>query len=238
MKTLSKWAKATPVKARWLIALSHVLVVLNAFFLGILLFLSDWETPPLLLSAVAGIFCLSYLLYPKKGIEKGLFRHSYARQKTHDFSLVLSSGLVIALGVNHFAGREEVPVTRQMNTRLMSLPSRTESVAANRPEIFQQLNMNPRELKKQIRHELKSLKKEFREHNKQKKGSVLGIIMFSLFTILGLLFLAYLIAGLACNLSCSGQEGLASVVLIAGGIGIALLLILAIQKISRMASDS
>jgi hypothetical protein len=232
MKTLSKWAKANPVKARWLIAFSHVLVVLNAICLGILLFLSDWELWRLLLPLAANVFFIAYLLYPKKGRKTGLFRHSYVRQKTHDFCLVFSYGLVIALGVTHFFNCEEVPATRQMATQWMSLPSITENAATNTPELFQQLKMKPRELKKQIRHELKQLKKDLRKQG-DNAGTEAAKVLLILLTIALALFLGYLITVLACNISCSGNEGLALVVWLGGGALIIFLTILAIRKITQ-----
>ena len=237
MKTLSKWARANPVTARILIACCHILLVLHACILGFALFVLDWGESRLLLTAAAIVFGISYLLYPKKSRKTGWFRHSYARQKTHDFSLVLSYALVIALGFNNFATREEVSPVPPDVPRQMSMVSAPESVVTSIPERFRHLNEKPRELKKQIRHELKALKKDLRKQGNKGMDDGAKIVLI-LLTIAATLLLGYLLTVLACNIACSGQEGLAWVVWLGGGAGLIFLMILVIRNIARAPEKS
>ena len=224
MKKLSKWGKRNPKSSRIIIAISHLLVLLNAVFFGTLLFIINWGTSKWLLAVAANLFFIAYIFYPKKSKKKKQFSNFYLRQKTYDFSLVVFYSVVIAFGVNNF-------LIKNSNINNSALqPAAT--FIAHKPKSENKITkqIKPKEIRKQIKHDLRRLKKELKSQ-KNKGGEKNLKIFLTLLTIGIAVLLGYLIAGLSCSLSCFGQGGLAGVVLLVGWIGTAWLGIIAIDHI-------
>lgn len=234
MKKLSKWAKINPNLSRSIIAFSHLLVVINAVCFGTLLFIFNWGESKWLLAVVANLFFISYIFYPKKSKEKNQLRPSYIRQKAHDFSLVIFYSVVIAFGVNNFLIQNNYDhnLVRQPTAKFIVHKPKSENPTTIRKNLKSKVKGKIKKLRKQIKYELRELKNELKKQND--KGGVIALkILLTLLTIGVALLLGYLIAALACNLSCSGEEGLAWVVLILGWGGIIWLGIIAIKNIFR-----
>lgn len=242
LKKLSQWAKINPKLARIIIAISHVLVYVNSIFLGILLFLFDWGASKWLLVIVANLFFISYIFYPKKSKKKNKrncsylqYNRHYIRQKAHDFSLVISYSIVIALGVNNFLmqpihGNNKV---QQPIAKFIVYKPKVENHTTNRKQLKSEFKQKFKKVRKQIKQELRNLKKELKK-KKDKKGSRLVKLLLFLLTVAAAVVLGFLILALSCNLSCSGKEGLAWVVLFLGWTGIIWLGIIVLKKIFRM----
>lgn len=234
MKELSRWARRNPIVARWLIALGHILVILNALISGVLFFLMNIGHPGLLLFIVANAFFLIYIFYPdKKGYgSKGL--SFYYRQKAHDLGLVLTCWMVIALGVNGFLTSNSTTRTSQ------DIPEAQFIVYRSHPEKFK----TPVERAigavkgwfrdtrvKVVRHV-----DEFRRSLKQRGLIDKPLVEKILLTILTLAVAAgvgIMVAGFSCNLACSGHTGLAWVVLIIGWGGIIWLGFIVLRNVYR-----
>ena len=237
MKKLSQWAKINPTTARIFIVIGHLLAMLNALFFGVLLFIFNKEYSWLFLVIMANIFFVAYFLYPKKGKKKGLFRYSYARQKLHDFTLVLSCSLAIALGFNNLFTQTYHNYSHNYSHNLTQPTARLVVHKTFSKEetksLKSALKVKAQNLRKEIRHELRALKKELKIQKKE--GDQEGLKVLLILLTIGLaLLLAYVIAALSCSLSCSGNEGLAVAVLVLGWGGILWLGILAIKNILKM----
>lgn len=240
MKRLSRWAKHNPVKSRVIIAFSHIIVMLSAFGLGALLFTLDWGYAQWPLAILTSVFSVAYILYPQKGRKSGLFRYSYARQKCHDFTLVVSYALLISVGFNNFlllndqgsdagAGQPHLVVTKQG-----SIPPSYATPGEKLKNYNRLLHYGKKEashLRKQLKSRFREFKKELRHQGKQ-RGTAENI--FAILLILALVvFLGLLIGLLACNVACSGNEGLAWVILIVGWLGVITLGVFLIRRVVK-----
>src|SRR5687768_5763666 len=103
MKKISFWSKNNPVKARIIIGISHLLIIMIAIFLGINSYVEDVRFSKTGLLLLATVFMVAYLLYPRKGIKEGLFKYSYRRRVKHDIVMLISFTFVLVIGVNQFA---------------------------------------------------------------------------------------------------------------------------------------
>jgi len=244
VKKFSKWGETNPKLARIIIALSHVLVFINAICLGILLFIFNWGESKWLLVIVANLFFISYIFYPKKSKKENKkngsylqYNRHYIRQKAHDFSLVLFYGIVISLGVNNFL-MQPIHVdnmVQQPTAKFIVHKPKLENQTTNRKQLKFEFKKKFKKVRKQIKQELRNLKKELKK-KKDKMGMRLVKFLLFLLTIGAAIFLGFLILVLSCELSCSGQEGLAWVVLLAGWTGVVWLGVIAIKKIIKMDS--
>ncbi len=216
MKKISKWAQHHPALARLIITISHLLIIANGLLAGLFLFLNDWQHARYTMCLLMFSFSLLFIFYPKRGQKTGLFKYSYRSQKTHDFGLVLFSFLMISVGSNNW-------LSQNMATEITSTPAATFIV-------HKQKKPSKKQVKKQVRKELRALKKKFKKR-KNKKGTDKNKILLSFLLFWAASSLAGLIGLLACNLSCSGNSGAATMVLYGGIIGIVILLALSIYLI-------
>ena len=232
MKNVSIWGKSNPKKARVIIASSHFLIVLFCAFLGFYLFVYEIKIPLWLTFALTNFFFIAYFLYPEKGQKKGFFKYSYIKQKSLDFILVVTYSFAIACALNQIAFIKEYKNVDQVNAKLIV------------HKVYPEVNLKPdktskseikksiRNIKKSIKAEMKALKKEFK---KRKDNGGFGFVQFLLvlLTLAAAIGLGWLVAALSCELSCSGQEGLAAAVLILGWGAIIWLGIIAFKKILK-----
>lgn len=232
MKNISRWAKANPNVSRSVIAVSHVLVVINSIIIGSLLFASSWGESKWSVVILANSFFILYVSYPKK--ERAVFslRYSYRRQKIYDFSLVLLYSAVIACGVNNLFAQASLDTYSAPSTVFKLISYRSEPTK----EIFPEQKLSTKKsIRANFKHKVKVLAKYLRDTT-ENSGSDLKKILLLLLSIGLTLLLGYLVAGLACNIACSGAEGLALVVLILGWGGIIWLEFIAIRSIGRLFS--
>lgn len=231
MKKLSRWAKDHPKSARIIIAISHVLAVLNAVVLGVFLYFNNWGEAKWPLLFLGNLFFLAYIFYPKKHRRKQSSRSAfYVRQKIHDFILVVSYSFVLVLGVNNFftISADQFAFTQQGKAVFIANRINADHSRVERKKLRSVAKTQVKQLKKQIRYEFQELKKEYKKQTGEKVG--LKILLIFL-TVVVALALGALVAALACELSCSGQEGLALVVIILGWGGIVWGGIIAVKNI-------
>ncbi len=232
MKNISRWAQANPTLSRMIIALSHVLVVGNSILLGSTLFALRWYVPPWSSIILANLFFILYVSYPQKGAKVFWLRYSYRRQKLYDFSLVVIYSAVLACGVNSlftFANQDSYsgPSSIAKFISYRSEPGK---------EITNQNDLKTKEtLRLKIKHKVKAIAKNLRKSTGNSGSDAAKIFLF-LLSVAVTIFLGYWIAALACNIACSGAEGLALVVWILGWGGIIWLEIIAIRAIGRLHS--
>ncbi len=216
MKKLSKWAQRHPIAARLIIAISRLLIIANGLLAGLLLFFNDWEHASYTLCLLIISFSLLFIFYPKRRHKSGPFKYSYRSQKTHDFGLVIFSFLMLSVGTNNW-------LAKNISNTTSATPIATFIV-------HKQKKPSKRQFKKQLRKELRALKKVFKKR-KNKKGTVLMRVLLTLLLIGLAVGLGLSIAVFSCNLSCSGQDGLAVLVAIVGFGGIIILSVLAIRNL-------
>ncbi|GEM_PF-1792126 len=222
MKNLSKWGQRNPIKSRMIIALSHLIIVPNACLLGIMTYLFDYEISHWALVILTNTFFVLYVLYPQKHQRMRFLTYSYLKQKTIDFSLVLTYSFIITAGVNHLSFTMDTydnyqEVSQAANVHLIAFKTKpnTELDKRQGQEIKPSFKNLRKQLKRNIKSKLKELKQEFKKQD-NKAGVVIAKIFLILLTLLLVAGLGYLVAVLACSIMCSGAEGLGWGVLFLG----------------------
>ncbi|KAA3631335.1 MAG: hypothetical protein DWQ02_16565 [Bacteroidetes bacterium] len=231
MKKLSLWAKNNPVKSRIVIGLAHVFGGINAIFLGLVLYITEFGYSPWLMFSIANLFFLAFFFYPQRRFSKGWFKYSYFRQKLHDFTLVVSGILAFALMCNNFLSLSSptVPIENG-EAKLIVHKDNSLPEAKTKKGFKSELKAESRQLRKNIKKELKELKRAWKAQKQNGNAGFVKALLIML-TIGVAVTLGMLVAALACNLSCSGYEALALIVLILGWGGIVWLGIIAIKNI-------
>lgn len=233
MKKLSKWAARHVLASRLIIVACHLLLLIGALGVGFLTYAFDIHLPAGLCFTLGNVFLLVYFLYPNKKQKSVFFKHTYIRQKSSDFLLVLIYPLVIASAINVFAFSPD-------SSRKSSGAKAVLIVDVIHPEVEQkskkaqkhELKEKFRKSKKAFKAKLKALKKDFRVKN-GKAPSTFEKILLLLLALAGASILAFGVTALACSLSCSGQGALAAILAIVGAVGILWLLVIAIKAIFR-----
>lgn len=232
MKKISRWAKAHPRQARLILVLAHVCIAFGSFTCGFLTYFADIAVPTWLPILLANCFFIAYFLYPQKDATEGWFKFSYLRQKSHDFILSTSYALLIVAGLNvwlfsNIDGSINQAMASPVLTAQHLKPAGLDEKTTKKHKITD-LKASFQELKTAI----KTYKAEQKAANNSAGGGG-GKGWLIALTILGALVLGYIITALACGIACSGQEGLAYALLIAGWGGIIWLSIILIKKIAR-----
>lgn len=236
LKNISLWAKNNKYKAWVLIALFQLLMAGIAMASGLSFYLLNIAIPYWLIPLSFTAFGLAYVLYPSRRDRGGWLAYTYHRQKLADFSLLFSTAIIIATATYNFCVQplQTSSTVGQVSAKFIVLGSEDHK-AAEAPKLSKkELRKKFRKHRKEIKKQLKKFKKQWRTNKKKgEKGDtflkialVLGVLLLT--TVLG-----YLVAALACNLSCSGNGTAASIVLIVGWaatLGLAVFAIIRIFK--------
>jgi hypothetical protein len=221
MKKISLWARKNKMKARILIVLIH----LALFYLGIEAGRIFWQLDIILSIWILCMALLVYVsaiaLYPKK-TDSRLNQDkekSYRTQKTTDFLLGLSAFVMISFLSNQYFSKGESEISG-------FFVNMVRGASIGKCESVEVWKYGSAEVKLS-RHEKKMLKREFfkqcvryakaRATGDSVSGGQAVLIILTIIAAVGLL---YLLAGLACSLSCSGMDGLAILVAVLGITGI------------------
>ena len=235
MKTLSRWAANHPQKARFIIVIAHLIVALIAILLGFMSYLENIRMPAEMSIVLLMVFGVAALFYPRIGRKTGLWKHSYTRQKSHDFILVISSAFMLMCGVNSelfrpMQGLEMTLPKAQPKAQFMSL-----NTANGHSDYSFDQKRGERKYRKSLRKSLKKQARLFKQQ--QKRNTTTGFMLMKILatTLIVALSLVggYYIAILSCSLSCSGSGGLATIVFIFGSLGIGAIGIMFLQFIWR-----
>jgi hypothetical protein len=186
-RRISRWAARRPRWAQAMIVSTALVGGAISLLLGKFWGDDGVRLPVFLTTALTVIFGAGILFYPIKRVASIFFRHSYVRQKMHDFALALSGSLLLVCVGNRVTFDDEfcVPLTHVFEK--MDKTSSTQELT---------------------HHEVGS-------PDPPNSGNGWRLIVTVLATLaLGLA--GFVIAAAACNLSCNGQDGLAALVLIGG----------------------
>jgi small neutral amino acid transporter SnatA (MarC family) len=236
MRKLSFWAKRNPWKSRIIITVSHLLLMLLGWYTGKAIFAMNISLPAYLLVFFILYYLAAVFIYPSKEEKKrSNGRWIYIKQKACDFSLAAAAyGMMICISNQPDSFLKNFQ-TVSGSLIITSSPAEGKPTAA---EILESLKCRD---KSTLTHEEKRiLKKEFKvqlknyvvaklKGNKAEGNKSLLIIL----AIIAAVGIVYLVAALACSLSCNGNEGAAILVLILGIAAIALGLYFVIRAINR-----
>lgn len=229
MKSISFLAKHNPWKARLIIVLSHILLIVIACWVGLKIFSYDFQLPAFLLYLFVLIFIIAAAFYPS------VKKKNYLRQKISDFSLAASTFCMIVC----LANNQSVSTTIFNTTNASS----NSSVVAGKetPKAEQILaSLKYRDKNTLTKTEKRILKKAFKDQltiyakakltGNKNAASDAALIILAIVAALGLL---YVVVALACSISCNGSEGAAIVLAVLGSAAIILGLVLVIKRLNR-----
>jgi len=237
MRTISNWARLHPATARILIILFHLTLGLIAYFLATELFKRNLILPGIVSTVCILLFIASVLFYPDRirGVKKT--NAGFIRQKTCDFLLAFC-GFVLAIFICNRVLFDQMPVTQPVQASIViekPLYKHAES-----KKLLDALKSGEIDKKDLTRKEKRILKDEFKYqlgqfvdaklHGDKARAGDAGLIIL---TIIGAGLLLYLVAALACTLSCNGSDAAALVVVLLGTAGIVFGLIAVLKAIKR-----
>lgn len=223
MRHISLWAFHHKWAARISLVLIYILLNITAFFFAEALHAENIRIPAYISYLLCLSFCIAFILYPSRK-EKSRYKNFYVFQKTMDGILITVSFLLVICTLDGF-------LTETNSFHYPSLSAAEAIVKPKRP--FPKIILQGKQISFMVKH-WKQVKKNYRLLRKTYKDSSKGGKVW-LIALASLVAAALLIGvmSLSCNLSCSGNEGAAAVVLILGVGLIVFLLIKIIQRIGR-----
>lgn len=231
MKRLSYWAKNHKWAARLAIVGSYIILNVLAYYWGMQLFKNSIIISPLAVMLIAVIFLAVASLYPDRKTKDKYGSKFYLYQKTCDLILVFSSVLLMISLVNRLSTSKLVDSAM---ASYIVFPEKPKDSVAKKYLTIQAFNNSMKDSTgKLLSWRLRKMQLKQQLHNINDDtdlpaGVKALLVILSIAAALGLM---YLVAGLACNLSCSGAEGLAAVVLFGGGFAVIFLTVVVIKAI-------
>lgn len=235
MKQLSFWARCHPKAARLLIIGSFILLTILGYASGVWLSELGIQLPALMLLIMLSVYFTGIILYPEKHLRTTIGKSSfYFRQKACDLMLAVSTFMLLVYLTNKpetfihsitYSSASKVPVSPVPGDSSSHSYKSIKDFSASMKDKDGNL-LKWKERKKLLKEQVRSIKKADNMSN----GAKAGLIILSVLVAIGLLFL---VAALACDLSCSGSEGAALLVGIGGTGLIIFLLVLVIKSINK-----
>lgn len=207
MRRMSEWASRHKVFSRWLLAASHAGLGLGSLFAGYHVGSEGYTVSGAWIEGSIAAFIASAFLYPKKS-GTGLWKGGFVRRKLHDLTLAATGAVMMfsaaATVPDHTLGQggHAAPMVSSMMSDEAS-PGTAEP-AASSSEFYAR---------------------------KPAEESVLLRIFLSLIALAIFLLLLFFISVFSCELSCSGNPGLAYILFFGGLALLILLLGLTLRKI-------
>jgi hypothetical protein len=234
MKKMSHWAKNHKPAARLTIIASFLLFTVLGIMTGSLLDDTGVSISPTIMLIFICIYLAAVIAYPAKALKN---RNSsaaafYIRQKSCDLLLAASTFCMITGLSNRsenlfsFSMPLNAAITSGFSFPKDSSVKKFKSIADFRASLKDE---NGKSLKWKEKKQF--LKEQIRAIKKDKDVSNAGKVVLIILSVAVALGLLYLIAALACNLSCSGSEGAATLVMIGGAGLVVFLFILALRAI-------
>jgi|CXWL01.1.fsa_nt_gi hypothetical protein len=235
MKKLSRWAKNHKRSSRIVIVVSFIALTALGIATGMLL----TDVGVSISSAAMFVFICIYfaglIAYPAKSLKgKKLSATAfYVRQKSCDWLLAASTFcMIVYLGnrpgeIFNYSSPLHAATTASSSFPKDSTINSYKTVTAFKASLKDEngKSLKWKEKKKLLKEQVRAIKKD----KEMSDGAKVALIFLSVLVALGLLFL---VATLACELSCNGSEGAAVLVTVGGAALVVFLLLLAIRAIT------
>jgi len=230
MRKISLWARHHRPSAISSLIVIKLLLAALAYYIGSALLDLSIHIPFFVLLSAMAVFLLAALLYPSRRQYSGSKKQRYTWQKSCDFTIAACCFLMIASLVNSNGAVSGITDSFASQVTTVKTPTAEEILAS----------LKYRDKSTLTRQEKRILKDEFKKQlklyavakvtgNKDGAGKALLITL----TIIGAIGLLYLVAALACSLSCNGSDFAAVVVALLGTAAIVWLVIVLIKRITR-----
>lgn len=229
MRKLSVWAKHRPAYARIIIIISRCLLALIAYFLGTQLIKSGIKISPLWIYFFIAVFFFTAAFYPAERSSR-----TYAKRKWSDL-IVASCGFFIVVCMSDqlnkpFSVYETTYAAKSIQPSLYKNPEAKkllEQYQNGEKKTF--TAREKRIIKNEFKYQLGQYAKAKLTGNK-KSGDEVALIILACIAAVGLFFL---LAALACSISCNGSDAAAIVVFVLGTAAIVFGLVMLIKSIKR-----
>ena len=214
MLTISFWASKHILLARTLLVISHLLLTVLAVAIGLLLKNESISIDPRYGYASILVFLFAFAAYPSQN--KSIhFTKRYRYQKIVDGLLALTTFLMLVCFSNQSWSHT--------NSANAWMPKRISNV--NKPSIANpEAKIIPKKAEKK-----RWMNKVMDFLNASKSYTSGEKLIFTILAIIGAAALLYLVAALACNISCNGAEGAAIAVAVVG-VGAIIFLFIKLMK--------
>jgi len=218
MLTISFWASKNIILARTLLVISHLLLTVLAITLGLLLKNETITIDPIYGYTSILLFLFAFAAYPSKN--KAIhFTKRYGYQKIFDGLLALSTFLML-ICLSNQSWNNTNAANAWMPKRISTVNSNSNEPSIASPEA----KIIPKKAaKKQWMNKVMDFLNASKSYTSGEK------VIFTILAILGAAALLYLVAALACNISCNGAEGAAIAVAVVG-VGAIIFLFIKLMK--------
>ncbi len=202
---ISYWAAVNPKKTRFIIGGIQVLTGFAGLILGTEMSHRGMQCSDASRNMLIATFLASALLYPVRKSPVRILKRTYFRQKIHDLLLFISGFLLMVWVGNHFSRQTDYPASLRNTAGTMQQPGYDAFSTFLTPG-HQVLYTYEAQLQDE-------------PASPEKKGLSTGAkVLLTVLTIVAFCAAAYGIAAASCGLACSGLNGLAIIVAVAGGL--------------------
>lgn len=213
MKQISFWAREHKKAARIYIVVGFLFLNVSGLFLGDLLQSVTGNFNPALIIIPVTLTIAGYIFYPRKK-NKRIFKNFYFRQKLNDLVLIGSTFLLLI-----FIGNNTNTI-QSLQQPLLASTSVFHPSRVIKPTTVSHSS-------KSLRQRIKAYRKAYKEMTKtQKTLAIIGVVILAGLVAMG-------VGALACNIACSGSEGIALILVILGFVGAIIGAVKLIQRITR-----
>lgn len=217
MKNISIWAKHNRTKALGVAILLHIVISYCFFYVGALLLTKKIILPFSMVYLSGILFLTSYLFYPIKNVQQGIFKRTFFKEKKCQLVAMVGAAVLMVFIGNHSTKSAFLEMNRapEYSAITVAVDIQQESRGGKKSKVEkrahrQLIKKTKRQLRKRIRKNVRKLRAKERQLTKYEKSL---IVFLSL--LLGVV-LGYLVLALSCSIACSGSEALALIVLLGG----------------------
>jgi len=230
MRKISLWATHHRFPAITFVVIIKLLLAFIAFYIGSSLVDLNIYIPFIVFIVALTVLIAAAFLYPSDKLRGSGKKYAYTRQKSCDFIIAACSFIMIGTLVNNNMPIPGTTISYASNVVSTTTPTAEEILASLQYRDKSTLTkQEKRILKQEFKRQLKlyvvaKLKKD------KDGGAKTAKIILTIVVALGLL---YLVAALACSLSCNGSDAAAVIV---GILGLALIiwgLVVVIRRIVK-----
>lgn len=227
MKKISYWASRHIKTARLLLVCIKFLLIALAYYTGMELYKMEVILPSDEINYIALlVLFIVIVIYPRRTKTVLSKNRAYIKQKTCDFILPLCSFIIIATTVNN--GGAVTYHSSAYGSAILKNPTAQEILASGKTKAML-TRTEKKILKREFYKQLKIYASAKITGNEETSGKAWKIIL----AIIACVGLVYLLAVLACNLSCSGSDAAAAIVLVLGITGLVFGMIALMKRIHR-----
>jgi len=200
MQSISHWAHSHPWPARVLVVLLQLYILVSAIITGLIVAGIWGEIPELVLLTTVAVFLVLTLGYPMRIPGQRFARKDFLRSRSMDAALLAVSFCMVVTLTN----RNDIAEVRSGNAfQVINVVYHEDGATSRKTQKIK---------RKEIRKQLRSAVYRVGSGLKLWQAIVLSVLLGA-----ALVFAAFGVVALSCSAACSGLDGLAVLIVLAGG---------------------